>query len=81
MRNFDYSKYKTCRWDNEILNYLARIHEYKGKQDLFLRQKPLASPLAQPLYPPLVKMKYISWLPEKLTFLRKRLRKYGIAHT
>ena len=41
MRNFDYSKYKTCRWDNETLNYLARIHEYKGKQDLFLRQKPL----------------------------------------
>ncbi len=27
MRNFDYSKYKTCRWDNEILNYLVRIHE------------------------------------------------------
>ena len=41
MRNFDYSKYKTCRWDNETLNYLARIHEYKGKQDLFLRQMPL----------------------------------------
>lgn len=41
MRNFDYRKYKACRWDNEILNYLARIHEYKGKQELFLQQKPV----------------------------------------
>ena len=41
MRNFDYKKYKRCRWDNEILNYLSRIHEHKGKQELFLRQKPM----------------------------------------
>lgn len=41
MRNFDYTKYKSYRWDNEILNYLAQIHEYKGKQELFLRQKPV----------------------------------------
>lgn len=41
MRQFDYKKYKTYRWDNEILNYLSQIHEYKGKQELFLRQKPI----------------------------------------
>ena len=41
MREFNYKKYKTNRWDNEILNYLSQIHEYKGKQELFLRQKPV----------------------------------------
>ena len=28
-------------WDNEILSYVAKIHEYKGKQELYLRQKPV----------------------------------------
>ena len=28
-------------WDNEMLSYVAQIHEYKGKQELFLRQKPV----------------------------------------
>ena len=41
MRQFDYKKYKTYCWDNEILNYISQIHEYKGKQELFLRQKPV----------------------------------------
>ena len=41
MREFDYKKYKEYLWDNEILNYLSLIHEYKGKQELFLRQKPV----------------------------------------
>ena len=41
MRSFDYRKYKNNRWDNEITNYLSLIHEYKGKQDLYLRQKPV----------------------------------------
>lgn len=41
MRSFDYTKYKSFCWDNEILNYLTQIHEYKGKQELFLRQKPV----------------------------------------
>lgn len=41
MRKFDYKKYKAYRWDNETLNYLSQIHEYKGKQELFLRQKPV----------------------------------------
>lgn len=41
MRVFDYSKLKDRTWDNEILAYIAQIHEYKGKQDLYLRQKPV----------------------------------------
>lgn len=41
MRTFDYSKLKTRTWDNEIIAYVAQIHEFKGKQDLYLRQKPV----------------------------------------
>lgn len=41
MREFDYSKFKKRTWDNEIMAYVAQIHEFKGKQDLFLRQKPV----------------------------------------
>ncbi len=40
MRNFDYPKLAERKWDMEVVSYLARIHEYKGKQELFLRQKP-----------------------------------------
>ncbi|MFR2213635.1 MAG: hypothetical protein ACLS61_07300 [Ruminococcus sp.] len=31
MRVFDYSKLKEGTWDNEILAYVAQIHEYKRK--------------------------------------------------
>lgn len=41
MREFDYSKLKERTWDNEIMAYVAQIHEFKGKQDLYLRQKPV----------------------------------------
>ena len=41
MRNFDYSHLKDRTWDNEILSYIAKIHEFKGKQELYLRQKPV----------------------------------------
>lgn len=41
MRNFDYFKYDTFRWDNEVANLLSQIHEYKGRQELFTRQKPV----------------------------------------
>lgn len=41
MRNFNYQKYKQMNWDNEIINYLSRIHECKGRQELFSRQKPV----------------------------------------
>ena len=40
MRNFDYHKLTEARWDSEVLGLVAQIHEYKGKQALFLRQKP-----------------------------------------
>lgn len=38
MKNFDYSKIKERKWDNEILNYLGLIHEYKGRQELYFSQ-------------------------------------------
>lgn len=31
MRKFDYNFLKNRTWDNEILSYVAKIHEYKGK--------------------------------------------------
>lgn len=39
MRNFDYSKLSNCKIDTEILGYIAKIHECKGRQELFVRQK------------------------------------------
>ncbi|MBR5659198.1 MAG: Fic family protein [Lachnospiraceae bacterium] len=41
MREFDYSQLADRIWDNEIVSYVSKIHEYKGKQELFLRQKPV----------------------------------------
>ena len=41
MRQFDYSELADRTWDNEIISYISKIHEYKGKQELFLRQKPV----------------------------------------
>ena len=40
MRHFDYSKLENYTWDNEVINYLSLIHEYKGKQAAYLKQKP-----------------------------------------
>ena len=41
MRSFDYSRLAKKSWDTEILNLVAKIHECKGRQDLFIRQKPI----------------------------------------
>ncbi len=41
MRSFDYSRLADRTWENEIISYISKIHEYKGKQELFLRQKPV----------------------------------------
>jgi Uncharacterized conserved protein len=41
MRKFDYSKYEHKTWDSEILGLVAQIHEYKGRQEQFLYQRPL----------------------------------------
>lgn len=40
MRRFDYTGLKNQNWDNEILGYVAQIHEFKGRQELYLKQKP-----------------------------------------
>lgn len=42
MRNFDYNKLKDYQWDSEVLGLVAQIHEFKGRQELYLRQKPAA---------------------------------------
>ena len=41
MRSFDYSRLYDKVWDTDILNLVAKIHECKGRQDLFIRQKPI----------------------------------------
>ena len=41
MRSFDYSKLYEKAWDTDILNLVAKIHECKGRQDLFFKQKPV----------------------------------------
>ena len=41
MRAFDYSSLYYKAWATDILNLVAKIHEYKGRQDLFIRQKPI----------------------------------------
>lgn len=41
MREYDYTKLKDRAWDSEILGYVAQIHEYKGKQQVLLKQRPL----------------------------------------
>jgi len=40
MRNFDYCKLAKRSWDSEIIGLVAQIHEYKGRQELYLKQKP-----------------------------------------
>lgn len=40
MREFNYSKYKDYKWDSEILGLVSGVHEYRGKQELYLAQKP-----------------------------------------
>lgn len=41
MKIFDYSKLINRTWDNEIVTYIAQIHEFKGRQELYIRQKPV----------------------------------------
>ena len=41
MRRFDYTELINKKWDNEVINYLSLIHEYKGKQTSYIQQKPL----------------------------------------
>lgn len=41
MKTFDYSNLTDRTWDNEIVSYIAQIHEFKGRQELYVRQKPI----------------------------------------
>ena len=40
MRYFDYAKLKERTWPKEVVNYVGLIHEFKGRQQLYLEQKP-----------------------------------------
>ncbi len=40
MRTFDYSKLGEMNYDREILSLVSQIHEHKGRQELFLSQRP-----------------------------------------
>ncbi len=39
MRYFDYSKLKNRKWPKEVVDYVGLIHEYKGRQQLYLQKK------------------------------------------
>ena len=41
MRQFNYKILAASQWDSEVIAYLRQIYEYKGKQELFGRQKPV----------------------------------------
>ncbi len=41
MREFNYNFLKEKQWDKDILGYIGLIHEYKGRQQLYLQQKPM----------------------------------------
>ena len=40
MRNFDYSLLRARTLAREVINYIGLIHEFKGRQQLYLEQKP-----------------------------------------
>lgn len=40
MRQFNYTKLKEKTWDTETVNFLSQIHEARGRQELYLAQKP-----------------------------------------
>lgn len=40
MLEFDYMKFVTAAWDSDIVSGIGQIHEYKGRQDFYLQQKP-----------------------------------------
>lgn len=40
MKYFNYSKLKDRKWSKEVVNYIGLIHEFKGRQQLYLEQKP-----------------------------------------
>lgn len=41
MRRFNYSDLKNVKWDADILGYIAAIYKEVGKQDFYLKEKPV----------------------------------------
>ena len=41
MRNFNYSSIKDQKWDSEILGLIAAIYKEAGKQEMYLKQRPV----------------------------------------
>ena len=39
-KELDYFKLRERTFDRETINYIGLIHEYKGRQELYLEQKP-----------------------------------------
>lgn len=39
-KTFDYRILETRKWDKEVLNYIGLIHEHKGRQQMYLTQRP-----------------------------------------
>ena len=42
MRRFDYTEIPKKLMNHELMNLVSTIHEYKGKQKLFIEAKPEA---------------------------------------
>ena len=40
MRIYYYSSLKEKTCDSEIISLIAQIHEYKGRQEVYIKQKP-----------------------------------------
>lgn len=40
MRVFYYTQLASYQWDGEVLGLVAQIHEFKGRQEMYLKQKP-----------------------------------------
>jgi Fic family protein len=40
MKEFNYKQYETISLPQDIVNSLTRINKYKGRQEMFLKQKP-----------------------------------------
>lgn len=40
MRKFDYKQLEELKWDAEVISLLTQIHEYKGRQELYLKRQP-----------------------------------------
>jgi hypothetical protein len=42
MREFNYSQIRDRKWDSELLGLVAAIYKEAGKQEMYLKQRPVA---------------------------------------